>query len=176
MNVPGAGGVDEVGGVNHAGGDVVPDSVAVTNVLYRYAELIDLGDFEGVADLLADCVITVEGLPGEQRGRDAILDLYVSWTRRYPGDSGDSGGPGTPRTRHLLSNPIVGIDAAVGIATVRSSYTVFQQTEVLPLQPIIIGRYHDTFHRTGAGWCFARRHLFTDLTGDLSQHLLHGLG
>jgi 3-phenylpropionate/cinnamic acid dioxygenase small subunit len=150
----------------------VPDAVAVTNVLYRYAELIDLGDFEAVADLLADCVITVEGVPGEQHGRDTILAMYVDWTRRYS--------DGTPRSRHLLSNPIVAVDADAGIATVHSSYTVFQQTDVLALQPIIVGRYHDTFGRRAASdgsleWRFTRRHLFTDLTGDLSQHLLHGL-
>ena len=150
----------------------VPDAVAVTNVLYRYAELMDLGDFEAVADLLADCIITVEGVPGDQRGRATILAMYVDWTRRYD--------DGTPRSRHLLSNPIVEVDAAAGTATVRSSYTVFQQTEVLPLQPIIIGRYHDRFARRPAPdgtveWRFTHRHLFTDLTGDLSQHLLHGL-
>ncbi|HEY5155225.1 MAG TPA: nuclear transport factor 2 family protein [Acidimicrobiales bacterium] len=151
----------------------VPDAVAVTNLLYRYAELMDLGDFEAVADLLADCVITVEGVPGEQRGRATILAMYVDWTRRYE--------DGTPRSRHLLSNPIVEVDAEAGTATVRSSYTVFQQTDVLALQPIIIGRYHDSFARGETvddgdrGWHFTHRHLFTDLTGDLSQHLLHGL-
>jgi 3-phenylpropionate/cinnamic acid dioxygenase small subunit len=150
----------------------VPDAVAVTNLLYRYAELMDLGDFEAVADLLADCVITVEGVPGEQRGRATILAMYVDWTRRYE--------DGTPRSRHLLSNPIVEVDGEAGTATVRSSYTVFQQTDLLPLQPIIIGRYHDRFGRDPAagvdgGWRFTHRHLFTDLTGDLSQHLRHGL-
>ena len=56
---------------------MVPDSTAVTNLLYRYGELIDLGDFEGVADLLGDVVITVDGVPGEQQGRPTIL-----WPRR----------------------------------------------------------------------------------------------
>jgi hypothetical protein len=26
----------------------VPDAVAITNLLYRYAELIDAGDYEGI--------------------------------------------------------------------------------------------------------------------------------
>ena len=30
-------------------------------------------------------------------------------------------------------------------ATIRSMYTVFQQTETLPMQAIIAGRYHDPF-------------------------------
>jgi len=44
------------------------------------------------------------------------------------------------------------------------------------LQPIIVGRYHDTFRQIDGEWQFARRHLFTDLIGDLSNHLLHDLG
>ena len=146
---------------------MVPDHVAVTNLLFRYGELIDLGDFEGVADLLGDVVITVEGVPGEQRGRPAVLSMYVDWTRRYA--------DGTPRTRHLISNPIVEVDGDAGVATVRSSYTVLQQVDDLALQPIIVGRYHDTFERVDGEWRFARRHLFTDLVGDLSHHLLHSL-
>jgi len=144
---------------------MIPDAVAVTNLLYRYGELMDLGDFGGVADLLADVVITVEGGPGEIKGRAAILSMYVDWTRRYDDD-------GTPHSRHLISNPIVDVDADAGVATIRSSYTVFQQVDDFPLQPIIIGRYHDTFERADGQWRFARRHLFTDLTGDLSRHLL----
>jgi ketosteroid isomerase-like protein len=143
------------------------DAIAVTNLLYRYGELMDLGDFDGVADLLGEIVITVDGVPGEQRGRPSILAMYEGWTRRYD--------DGTPRTRHLISNPIVEVDADAGIATIRSSYTVFQQVEGLPLQPIIVGRYHDTFQRVDGEWRFARRHLFTDLVGDLSRHLLHHL-
>ena len=144
---------------------MIPDATAVTNLLYRYGELMDLGDFDGVADLLADVVITIDGAPGEIKGRPAILAMYVDWTRRYDDD-------GTPHSRHLISNPIVDVDADAGTATIRSSYTVFQQVEDFPLQPIIIGRYHDTFERIDGAWRFARRHLFTDLTGDLSRHLL----
>ena len=146
---------------------MVPDAIAVTNLLYRYGELIDLGDFDGVADLLGDVVITVDGMPGEQQGRPAILSMYVDWTRRYD--------DGTPRTRHLISNPIIDVDTDAGTATIRSSYTVLQQVEGQPLQPIIVGRYHDTFARVDGAWRFARRHLFTDLIGDLSRHLLHSL-
>ncbi len=55
--------------------------------------------------------------------------------------------------------------------TARSYYTVLQQTDALALQPIIAGRYHDTFHRVQGEWCFETREMFVDLTGDLSHHL-----
>jgi hypothetical protein len=82
--------------------------------------------------------------------------------RRYP--------DGTPRTKHVTTNVMVEVDGDT--ATARSYYTVMQQTEVLPLQPIICGRYHDTFTNQGGHWRFADRLIFSDLIGDLSQHLL----
>ncbi len=144
-----------------------PDHVALTNLLYRYAELVDLGDFEGVGRLLADAVITVEGVDGEQRSAATIQGVLETWTRRYP--------DGTPHTTHVLTNPIVEVDDDRRSATVRSKYTVFQQTEGLALQPIIAGRYHDRFERGDDGWRFVARHLYTDLTGDLSHHLMQAL-
>jgi hypothetical protein len=57
-------------------------------------------------------------------------------------------------------------------ATSRCYYTVFQQTDELPLQPIIAGRYHDRFERVDGVWRFADRLIFSDLIGDLSRHLL----
>jgi hypothetical protein len=52
---------------------------------------------------------------------------------------------------------------------------VVQATPALPLQPIIAGRYHDTFHRVDGRWCFDTRAIFVDLKGDLSHHLLFEL-
>ena len=45
------------------------------------------------------------------------------------------------------------------------------QTDTLPLQPIIAGRYHDEFRKIDGAWCFIRRHMFSDLHGNLSEHL-----
>ncbi len=140
-----------------------PDHVAVANLLYRYAELVDLGDFEGVGQLLAHAEITVEGVDFVQRGPETITGVLSSWTRRYD--------DGTPRTRHVLTNPIIEVDESAGTATIRSSFTVLQQVDDLALQPIIVGRYHDRFERVDGRWRFAARHLFNDLTGDLSHHL-----
>jgi len=144
-----------------------PDHVAVANLLYRYAELVDLGDFAGVGQLLAHAEITVEGVAFVQRGADTITAVLEGWTRRYD--------DGTPRTRHVLTNPIIEVDGEAGTATIRSSFSVFQQVDDLTLQPIIIGRYHDRFARVDGVWRFSARHLFNDLTGDLSHHLLNPL-
>ena len=50
--------------------------------------------------------------------------------------------------------------------------TVFQQTDVLPLQPIASGRYLDRFERVDGAWRFADRLITGFLLGDRSQHVV----
>lgn len=79
---------------------------------------------------------------------------------------------GTPRTKHVVSNPIVEIDATGQRAKVRSYYSVYQATEGFPLQLIAAGRYQDEFERHEGRWRFAYRdYTLFDLQGDLSHHL-----
>jgi 3-phenylpropionate/cinnamic acid dioxygenase small subunit len=144
----------------------LPAAIAVLNQVYRYAELIDEGDYDGMGELFADGSITTEGPAAqENRGREAVTAMYTVWTRRYP--------DGTPRTKHVLTNPIVTV--AETTATVRSYFTVLQQTDELALQPIIAGRYRDDFEFVDRGWRFVNKHIITDLVGDLSHHLLRSL-
>ncbi|MGV0800544.1 nuclear transport factor 2 family protein, partial [Mycolicibacterium elephantis] len=79
------------------------DKFAVTELLYRYAELIDAGDFDGVGRLLARATFGGSGPQGVS-GAENIAKLFASTTRRYP-EHGN-----TPRTRHLVLNPIVEVD------------------------------------------------------------------
>ena len=137
----------------------------ILNLLYRYAERIDAGDFAGVADLFAHAEITVEGTDACTRGREAVQRLYETTTRRYEDD-------GTPKTKHVVTNAIVELDGAADTATSRSYFTVLQQTPKLPLQIIITGRYRDRFERLDGRWRFASRHMILDQFGDLSQHLM----
>ena len=138
---------------------------AIENLIYRYAECIDAGDLEGVAELFAHGEVVNEGVEGSQKGREAVLALYRAATRIYEGTR-------TPRTMHVTTNVIVEADEEAGTASSRSYFTVFQQTPQLPLQPIIGGRYHDRFERVEGEWRFASRKIFCDLFGDLSHHLL----
>ena len=147
------------------------DSRSIENLLYTYAERIDAGDLEGVADLFAHGQITAQAdTTTAQRfeGRDEVLGMYQAATRLYEDN-------GTPHTKHVTTNAIIDVDERAGTAVARSYYTVFQQTDALPLQPIIAGRYHDTFKRIDGGWWFDTRTMFVDLVGDLSHHLLYEL-
>ena len=142
----------------------------IENLLYLYAERIDGGDLDGLAELFTHgCIRPGPDLAGEAtfRGRDQVRGMYEAATRLYD--------DGTPLTRHVTTNSIIHVDEEAGTASARSSYTVFQRTESLPLQPIIIGRYHDTFKRVDERWWFDKRVMLVDLVGDLSHHLLYTL-
>jgi len=140
---------------------------AITALMFRYAECVDGADFSGIAALFADGRITNEGVEGAIVGSDAVRKLYER-TNRVHDD-------GTTRTRHVNSNVIVDIDEAAGRASARSSFVVFQQTPALPLQPIVSGRYRDTFARSGAEWHFECRHILVDHVGDVREHLTFDL-
>ena len=141
----------------------------IENLLHLYAERIDRGDFEGVADLLAYATIVgPQGDPGPS-GRDDILAMYERTTRRYPDD-------GTPHTHHVTTNSIIEVDEEADTATARSYFTVFQALEGFPLQPIVAGRYQDRFERVAGQWRFCERMMLPEHFGDVSRHLLIDLG
>lgn len=145
------------------------DSYAsIANLIATYAERIDAGDFEGVANLLAEASVgSGDRATGQLRGRSAVHALYEASTRRYE--------DGTPGTKHLTANLIIDIDEAAGSATARSYWTVLQAVPGLALQPILAGRYHDRFVREENVWRFSERCFLVDLVGDTSHHLLKPL-
>lgn len=140
----------------------VADKLAITELLYRYAELIDAGDFDGVGKLLSRA--TFAGTASHATlGDQAIAKLFAATTRRYP-EHGN-----TPRTRHLVLNPIVDVDGAQ--ARSRSTFVVVQNTDTVRLQPIVVGRYFDVFARDEHGWFFTERKVDVEMVGDVSAHL-----
>ncbi|MDP6977179.1 MAG: nuclear transport factor 2 family protein [Myxococcota bacterium] len=139
----------------------------IENLLYTYAERIDLGDFEGVADLFEHAAITTPDAEPGPGGRQAALEIYQRSTRLYE--------DGTPKTKHVTTNVLIEVDEAAQTAAARSYFTVFQRLDDFPLQPIIAGRYHDRFERVEGQWRFAERMMLPELLGDLSRHLLFDL-
>lgn len=137
----------------------------IANLLYTYARLIDSGDYAGIGRLFAHARLTADQSDLDVRGADAIHAHYARTTRVYPDTN-------TPKTKHVMTNPIIEVDDAAGTATCQAYYTVFQATEQLPLQPIITGRYEDRFERVDGRWRYTEKKFFVDQVGDLSQHLL----
>ena len=139
-------------------------ATTIQNLVHRYAELIDLGDFDALGRLLGRAEVGSGDHPGTLTGPDALTAMFTSTTRRYE--------DGTPRTKHVTTNCIVEVDEDSASATCRSYFTVLQAVPALPLQPIVAGRYHDRFVCDDGTWRFAERRFFIDLVGDVSQHQL----
>ncbi len=95
----------------------------ITNLIYRYAELLDAGDMDGVAGLFAHGRICgVENGPPETvfSGTAGVRKMYEMATRIYE--------DGTPKTKHNTSNVQLEIDETEGTASSRSYYCVTQAT------------------------------------------------
>ena len=138
------------------------DRTAITDLIYHYAELIDAGDFDGLGRLLGRASFGGPRTPTVS-GAQNIAGLFAMTTKRFPET-------GTPRTRHLVLNPIVEIDGDT--ATARSTFCVVQATDTVPLQPIVVGRYYDTFVRDQDGWHFTERIAAVEMVGNVADHLL----
>ena len=147
--------------------------IEILNLVYRYPELIDAGDFAGVGEMFKDATLVFEGPGGkvasEVTGSAAVQASFEQNTRRYPDD-------GTPHTRHVITNPIVEIDEEAGTALCRYYITVFQRTDEFPLAPVWSNRYEDHLRRVDGAWRNEHRRGFAHLPGDTSKHLLQSPG
>jgi len=131
----------------------------IENLIARYAELVDDGDFAGVGELLSEATYRGSGEP--LVGGVAIEEWFRNTVIVYE--------DGTPRTHHVTTN--VAIEGDDENATARSYVTVLQGLPGEPPQVIATGRYHDRFVRRDGAWRFAERVVRIRLTGDLSRHL-----
>lgn len=138
-------------------------ALQITNLLYRYAELMDSGDLPAVAALFRHARVKA-GESGELLDEAGMLALWRRHVKIHT--------CGTPRTKHVITNPILEINETEDRAICRSYYTVLQATDTLPLQVVGAGRYHDEFERVDGVWRFSfRDYTLFDLQGDLRDHL-----
>ena len=137
-------------------------ALAIPNLLYLYADLFDAGRLEEAAHLFdRGCIAAGER---DIKGADAIASFWQRVVHIYP--------CGTPRTRHLVTNPAITLSDDGQNATCSSQWTVLQQVEGTPLSIIGSGRYHDEFAQFGGDWHFTRRTYGTiDFWGDTKNHL-----
>ena len=137
---------------------------AIENLLFIYAERIDLGDFDGVAELFsrARMLDPKGGVLGT--GKDEIRRVFERSTKLYE--------DGSPMTQHVTTNVILDMGRDGRTAGTRSRFTVMQGLPDFPLQCIITGYYEDRFAYDEAdGWHFTERCIKPKLLGDLSRHL-----
>ena len=140
---------------------MLSDERAIENLIARYSFLVDDGDFDGLGELLAACALTLGPGPAV-RGRAAIAQLARAALMTCD--------DGTPRTRHVTTNVLIGIDASGAAAHSRSYYTVLQSLPDFPLQPIATGTYSDRFEKRDGCWMLVERSVQTRFAGDTSRH------
>jgi 3-phenylpropionate/cinnamic acid dioxygenase small subunit len=137
----------------------VDDARVIENLIYRYASLVDAGDFTSVGELFASGAFAGSG--GVARGASSVEHMLRSTVILYP--------DGTPHTKHVTTN--VSISVTGDTAVSRAYFTVLQAVPELPLQTIAAGRYRDSFTRSEGEWHFTERQATVDLVGDISHHL-----
>ena len=139
------------------------DHEEIRALVHAYAERIDRGDFDAVADLFAHATI-VAGDGSEFSGLDTLRRLWRSSVKTYD--------DGSPQVCHLITNVDVHVGADGTSATARSYVTVMQAVAgKLALQPVAVSRHLDTFARVDGAWRFTERRDRQVLVGDLSHHV-----
>lgn len=135
----------------------------ISNLLFEYAEYIDDGKLELAASLFEHAQIKISNEP-VMIGHEALLALWKKILIIYP--------CGTPKTKHVVTNPIIDINESGTHACVKSYFNVFQPDQNQNIRLILSGRYHDEFSFKNKKWVWSQRdYTHIDFSGDLSLHL-----
>lgn len=133
---------------------------AIHRLIASYVHLLDEGKFGEIAELLQHAEFDIVGNVASGRANIEAL-LYANVQLHADG---------TPRTWHTLANTLIDVDPTGEKATSSSYYTVHQQIDGFPLQPIVTGKYLDRFERRDGEWRFVHRALTVHSIGDLQHH------
>ena len=133
---------------------------AISDMMFRYAELFDTGQFDEFAALF-EHGRWHKAEPGAAAARAWIEDNV----QLYDGQT---------RTKHVTTNVVVDVDEGDGTARATAYVTIFQALPDFPLQPIFAGRYQDELRRIDGRWWWTNRAVVGDLYGDISHHVRYG--
>ena len=132
----------------------------IRRLIATYAHNLDYGKVDENGALLAHAKFDVGGTIVE--GQDAIAHFLRNNLQYHVDD--------TPRTWHAVSNVLIDVASEAAASSI-CYFTVHQELPGLPLQPIVTGRYIDSFERHDGTWRFASREVEGRLFGDISKHV-----
>jgi len=134
----------------------------ITALVHSYARLLDGGDMDAVAALFEYSSWRSEPNGQVWRGVDQIRPVYEQLKT----------GDGSRRTKHLLTNLTVDVEAGANTASAHCYWTVLQNIEASrPIEIILSGQYADKFEKIDGAWHFADRLITVDLTGTASAQV-----
>lgn len=141
------------------------DYFAIQNLLNRYFQYVDAGDFESCGKLFdkADLIYTQSGTVFSKDAAGVTAQMR-SFVRLYGEDQ-------TPGTLHQSSNFIIESESE-NHARASCAAVIYQGTDTLPFQAIGAAHYQDELEKRGSKWIITQRKMRLSFTGDLSQHLL----
>jgi ketosteroid isomerase-like protein len=135
------------------------DQWQISNLIARYAELLNLGQIDEVAALFRHGRITSTMNSDVHEGSEAVAAMYresVVLPERVPD------------TLIFTTNLQIHVDGDT--ATSKAYFMAVHQGSGT-VDVVLAGRYHDEFRRIDGDWWFDHRHMIPDLVGDLSTHL-----
>jgi ketosteroid isomerase-like protein len=136
------------------------DWVAIQELMFLYAENVNLGRFDEVGEMFRHGRVSIEGNPAVSTGPEEVAAMYRQSTRVREG-SPDS----------LLYTTNIRIQVQGDTATAHSYFCALHQKKERDVAPVVGGRYQDSFRRHPDGWAFEHRHMYVDLVGDLGDHI-----
>lgn len=128
------------------------DAQEITALVHSYALLLDGGDIEAVVALFEHSTLRSEPNGSVLRGSDEIRPVYERLTA-----------DGAQRTKHLLTNLTVDVDAGAGTAASHCYWTVLREVSTGGVDVMLSGQYVDRFEQVDGRWRFADRLITVDL-------------
>lgn len=135
------------------------DYAEISSLLYRYAELLNTGQFDLVGELFSQGRVRVEGNPSAYEGASEVAEMYRSTV------GGSDNGVDSLLFTSNLQVSVEGLEA-----TAKSYFMAYHQRPGVIL-PVVGGRYRDSLVRREGKWTFVERVMTIDLVGDLGSHL-----
>jgi 3-phenylpropionate/cinnamic acid dioxygenase small subunit len=139
--------------------DALRDRFEITELISRYGNCLDAGDFDGLEELFApDAVFRVvpgSGVPDLAGGRGIREAIERRWSAVHEG----------AQRRHVMTNIVVeSVDG--DRATARTVLLVFEvaRTPGSEIHPHGMGVYEDELVRIDGSWRFGSRRLILDRT------------
>lgn len=128
------------------------DIVAIEQLLYRYAHVLDRGTLHEVMPVFAaDAVLIVDNSGNETRHEGAAA--VGAWLQEYHYDEAER----IRNMRHKISTPLIDVEG--DSATAVSYLDADGVDNTNDRGRLTVGRYEDVLARSEAGWVIRRRKL-----------------